>query len=314
MDWFRSPEPGETPAASGVSDGQGTAGFALPPGRYFLSAQWRGDGDSARPLAPGDRYAWFGGNPVHADRGAAREVFLGLEEVQAPPGPLGEPAGGSGVAGVVLSGGKPVEGAHAFAYLRTESAFRDLGFAVSAPTGPDGSFLLELPPGRYYFLVRKREGGGVAGPMRKGDLFGYYHANPVTVTGGGYQRISIPATALRLRNAPSYSGGYQAAAFVEGKILGIDGKPRAGVYAALYDNPDLLNRPVFLSDVTGQDGAYRLPVPVPGRYYLGARSGYGGSPAPGDLYGRYEGNPEHAVVLREGDRLGGLDIVVEVVR
>ncbi|MGE5188762.1 MAG: hypothetical protein ACM3NF_01760, partial [Gemmatimonadota bacterium] len=105
-----------------------------------------------------------------------------------------------------------------------------------------------------------------------------------------------------------------AAAFVEGRILGRDGKARRGVYAALYDNPELLNRPVFLSDVTGSDGRYRLPVPVPGTYYLGARDGYGGSPAPGDLYGRYEGSPDHSVTVRDGDRLTGVDIVVEEVR
>jgi hypothetical protein len=147
--------------------------------------------------------------------------------------------------------------------------------------------------------------------MRKGDLFGYYPANPVTVVPGSFLRVSLPVTTLKLRNAPSYSG--KAAASVEGTIVGADGKPRAGVYAALYDNPDLLNRPVFLSDVTGPDGRFRLPVPLPGVYYLGARSGYGGAPGPGDLYGRYEGNAAHSVTVREGDRLTGIDITVNEV-
>jgi hypothetical protein len=149
--------------------------------------------------------------------------------------------------------------------------------------------------------------------MRKGDLFGYYPGNPVTVSPGMFAKISIPATLLRLRNAPSYSGGYRAAAFIEGRVLGPDGRPRAGVYAALYDNPDLLNRPVFLSDITGEDGRFLLPVPVPGTYYLGARSGYGGSPGPGDLYGRFEGNADHSVAVRAGDRLTGFDITVNEV-
>jgi hypothetical protein len=314
VSWFPSPRPGEVPVASGATDGEGSASFDLPPGRYFLVAQWRGDGDYARRPAPGDRYAYFGGNPVHAAPGDAREIFLVLEEVLPPPGPRGEPQGGTGVAGVVLSGGRPAEGARVFAYLRTDTAFRDPGFAASAPTGPDGSFLMDLPPGSYYILVRRREGGGVAGPMRKGDLFGYYPGNPVSVSPGFYERISVPATLLKLRNEPSYSGGYKAAAFVEGRILGADGKPRAGAYAALYDNPALLNRPVFLSDVTGQDGVFRLPVPVPGVYFLGARSGYGGAPLPGELYGRYEGNPDHTVTVRTGDRLTGFDIVVDEVR
>jgi hypothetical protein len=261
----------------------------------------------------GDRYAYFGGNPVYVDRGAPKEIFLGLEEFPEPPATVGEPAGGTGAAGQVLSGGAPVEGASVFAYVRTESAFRDLGFAASAPTGTDGSFVIDLPPGDYYLLARKRAGGGIAGPMRKGDLFGYYPGNPVSVRPGGYRLLSIPATALKLRNVPSYSGKYKGAALLEGRIVGPDGMPRAGVYAALYDNPDLLNRPVFLSDVTGPDGRFRLPVPLPGVYYLGARSGYGGAPGPGDLYGRFEGNAAHSVSFREGDHLTGVVITVNEV-
>jgi hypothetical protein len=315
VDWLRSVVPGEdAPVLSGVTGGDGTVESALPPGRYFLVSRWRGDGDYLRRDAPGDRYAYFGGNPVYASGGETREIFVGLEECVPPPLTVGETPGGTGVAGIVVSGGSPAPGAYVYAYLRTGTAFRDLGFAASAPTGPDGSFLMDVPPGDYYLLARRREAGGIAGPMRKGDLFGYYPGNPVTVSSGRYARVAIPATVLKLRNAPSYSGGYKAAAFVEGTIRGVGGKPRAGVYAALYDNPDLLNRPVFLSDVTGVDGRYRLPVPVPGKYYLGARSGYGGSPVPGDFYGRYEGNPEHAVVLREGETLRGIDIVVDVVR
>ena len=312
---FRAAPDGPAGAmAAGMTGRDGAASFKLPPGRYFLVAQWRADGDYARPFAAGDRYAWFGGNPVFVTEGGTREIFLGLEELAESPATVGEPAGGTGVAGRVVSGGAPVEGASVFAYVRTETAFRDLGFAASSPTGRDGTFVVDLPPGNYYLLTRKRAGGGIAGPMRKGDLFGYYPGNPVSVRQGAYNLLSIPATALKLRNVPSYSGQYKGAALIEGRILGPDGKPRAGVYAALYDNPDLLNRPVFLSDVTGADGRFRLSVPLPGGYYLGARSGYGGAPGPGDLYGRYEGNAAHSVTVREGDHLTGIDVIVNEVR
>lgn len=311
--WSRTAAPGEAPVAVGVTDAGGKASAALAPGRYFLVAQWRADGDYSRPIAPGDRFAWFGGNPVYASRGPVREIFLSVEEFPSPPPPAASPAGATGVSGFVLSGGAPVPDAHVSAYLKAEGGFRDMGFAASAPTGPDGGFVLDLPPGAYYLVARKRASGGVAGPLRKGDAFGYYPANPVTVVAGALTPAALPVTWLKLRNIPSYSGESAAAAFVEGRILGRDGRPRAGAYAALYDNPDLLNRPVFLSDVTGGDGRYRLPVPVPGRYYLGARNGYGGSPAPGDLYGRFEGTPDHSLVVGDGDRLTGVDIVVDEV-
>lgn len=311
VEWRNSPGgEGGAFAAAGTTDGKGVAAFDLPAGRYFLVVRWRADDDYSRPVAPGDRFAYFGGNPVFAERGAAREIFIGVEEFAGTEDPVSGPPGGTGVSGRVMADAAPVAGAHVSAYLRTETAFRDLGFAASAPTGEDGGFLLDLPPGKYYLVARKRAGGGVAGPLRKGDRFGYYAENPVTVAEGRYTRVTIPSTLLKLRNAPSYSAAYKAASSIEGRILDANGKPRKGVYAALFDNPDLLNRPVFLSDVTGEDGKYRLPVPVPGTYYLGARSGYGGSPAPGGYYGRYEGNPGHSVTLREGDRLTGIDIFV----
>ncbi len=337
--WRRSPA-AETPVAAAVTDGEGNAAFVLGPGRYFLVAEWRGDGDYARPVAPGDRFAYFGGNPVSigAAGGPAagalpsagftaplapgfgppparpvREFLLSLEEFDAPrPGPAAEGAL-AGVAGFVLSGGAPVAGAFVSAYLKPDGGFRDMGFAASAPTAGDGTYVLDLPPGRYYLVARKRAAGGLAGPMRKGDFFGYYAGNPVTVAPGRLSRADIPVTAIRLRNVPFYSGEAAAAAYIEGRIVGRDGKPRAGVYAALYANPELLNRPLFLSDVTGADGRYRLAVPVAGTYFLGARTGYGGSPAPGDLYGRYEGNAAHSVTVRDGDRLTGVDIAVEEV-
>ncbi len=312
--WRTSLRPGDTPAFSGTTDAGGTIFCPLAPGRYFLVAQWRADGDYARAIAPGDRFAYFGGNAVFVPRSPAGEIVLTLEEFVAPPRAAFRPAGLSGVAGVVLAGGAPLADAQVSAYLNADGGFRDLGFAASGPTAADGAFLLDLPPGAYYLVARRRAGGGVAGPLRKGDAFGYYAANPVTVAPGQFAFVTIPATVLRLRNAPVYSGSYAAPAFIEGRILGSDGRPRRGVYAALYDNPELLNRPVFLSDVTGADGRYRLPVPSAGTYYLGARSGYGGSPAPGDFYGRYEGSPDHAVAVRDGDRLTGIDIVVEEVR
>jgi len=314
VEWFTGiGNSGAGPAAARRTDENGIASCLLPPGRYFLLARWRGDGDYLRPNAPGDRFAYFGGNPVYVHAGSAGELHLGLEEVYPPPSPQsGEPAG-TGVAGFVRGSEGPLEGAHVFAYTRTDSGFRDLGFAASAPTGEDGGFLLDLPPGNYFLVARRRASGGMAGPLRKGDSFGYFPDNPVTVERDRLTRVVIPATRLKLRNVPAYSRDYAAPASIEGKILDRNGNPRRGVYAALYDNPELLNRPQFLSEVTGPDGRFRLPVPLPGRYYLGARSGYGGSPGPGDLYGRYEGSPDHAIVVRDGDRLTGIDIVVREV-
>ncbi len=310
-DWNRSVERGEgNSVAWGITDPEGKASFVLSPGKYFLVVRWRKDGDYGRPIAPGDRFAYFGGNPVYVAPGGGRELFIDLEEFRNPLPSAGGPGGGTGVSGHVRAGDDPVEGAHVSAYVHGDTGFREIGFAVSSPTDRAGGFALELPPGNYYLVARRRASGSVAGPLRKGDYFGYFPANPVSVSRGAFTPVLIPMTLLKLRNIPVYSGSYASAASIEGRILGRDGSPREGVYAALYDNPEMLNRPVFLSDVTGEDGRYRLPVPVSGTYYLGARTGYGGSPSPGDLYGRYEGNPMHTVTVKDGDHLIGIDIAV----
>ncbi len=314
VEWRRTVDGGkEPPAAVAATDRDGIASFAFPTGRYFLIVHWRKDKDYARPVATGDRHAYFGGNPVYVGRGSIREVFINLEEVVDAPSKVMGPPGGTGVSGILGSNGLPVAGGRVYAYLNADKEFRDLGFAMSAPTGEDGAFVLDLPPGRYFIVARNRTGGAVAGPMRKGDQFGFFAANPVTVDPGRYTPVVIPVTRLKGRNQPACSGGSPDSASIEGRILDRTGRPRKGVYAALYDNPDLLGRPVFISETTGEDGRYRMPVPVPGTYFLGARSGYGGAPAPGDLYGRYEGNPEHAVIVKEEGSLAGIDIVVNEV-
>ncbi len=313
VEWRRADGPeGETVVSPGVTDSEGKIFSALPRGKFLLFAQWRADGDYARPILPGDRFAYFGGNPVHVSGGAAKSIFISLVEMAPPPPVSDAPAGSTGVFGHVSSDGTPVPDAVVTAYLRADGSFRDLGFA-SAPSGPDGSFAIGLPPGKYFLVVRKRASGEMVGPLRKGDYFGYYPANPVEVSNGRITPLVIPVTILKMRNAPFYSGD-EAGALVEGRILGRDGKPGEGVYAALYDNPAMLGRPMFLSDVTGPDGRYRISVREPGKYYLGARTGYGGAPAPGGLYGRYEGNPDHSVSIREGERLTGMDIDVHEVR
>jgi hypothetical protein len=309
---MRSPE--DVPVAMSVTGADGSASLFLPPGSWFLAASSRTDGDFGRPPAPGDRFAYYGGNPVHAGKGSAREIFLGIEEALPPP-PVPAPSpGATGVAGRITFNGAPAAGVRVSAHLSAAAGFREPGVAVSAPTSGDGGFALELPPGKYYLVARRRASGGTAGPLRKGDLYGYFYANPVAVAQGAVTALSIPVTLLKLRNVPSYAAEYPADAVLEGRILGSDGRPRKGVHAALYDNRDLLGRPVFMSDATGEDGRYRLPVPVAGTYYLGARSGYGGQPGPGDFYGRYEGDPEHAVTMREGENRLGVDIVVEEIR
>lgn len=304
IEWRLRPEGEAVLSRKALS--KGIEAFDPAPGTYFVVADWRSDGDFARPLKPGDRFGYFGMNPVVVVPNAEGDVTLPLEEV---PATLPVSSGGTGVSGRVTLKGEPVSGVVVSAFPRFEVGFRDRGFLASAQSDASGDFRFDLPPGNYYLLARQRSGGGVVGPMQKGDLFGYAPMNPVMVEVGGYSSASIPM--VRLNNIDA--AAVRAKASVAGIIVDVSGKPVEGAYAALYETPELLGRPAYHSEPTGKDGVFHLPVPVPGTYFLGARTGYGGAPSPGDWYGRYEETPDHAVAIRPDERLQNLKIVVEKV-
>ncbi len=50
-----------------------------------------------------------------------------------------------------------------------------------------------------------------------------------------------------------------------------------------------------------------------GEYFVGARNTMGGPAERGELLGRYAGTEDHAVRLTPGEKLRGVDVVVDVV-
>jgi hypothetical protein len=71
------------------------------------------------------------------------------------------------------------------------------------------------------------------------------------------------------------------------------------------------HKPAALSFLTDAHGRYTIILPGPGRFYVGARDGYGDNPAPGELFGHYQGSPDHSLLLEAGQVMDGVDIVVE---
>jgi hypothetical protein len=76
----------------------------------------------------------------------------------------------------------------------------------------------------------------------------------------------------------------------------------------------MVGKPSALSAPTGRDGSYRLAVPGPGAWYLGARSRYGGPVEPGEVMGVYEVDGQRAPLdLAPGKGPAAADIVVKEV-
>ena len=295
------------PALSGDTFGFGTANFRPASGFYYLTAEWRPDGNYARARKAGDRFAWLGGNPLLVSSEIGGAITLTLEEV--PPLPSTTPAG-TGISGRATLAGAPAANVGVYAYAETESGFKGNDFQATVRANAKGEFALELPPGRYFLLARLRADNSIdLGPLHKGDLLGYDPRNPVVVDAGHYTATAIPMTRLKmikLVESPAFRPGT-----IEGRIVDRSGRPVSGAYAALYNIPEMVGRSVFRSEPAGADGRFKLSVPVPGSYFLGARSGYGGAPAVGGWLGTWSGSTDHSITIKTGEVRHDIEIVVD---
>ncbi len=213
------------------------------------------------------------------------------------------------VSGQVLS---PLAGARVYVYGQGENLFGPAQ-VVSEPTGADGSFSLNLPPGNYLVVVRKRLSGDPSGPVNAGDLRG----DPVPLVVEAGRPVTLPLTAL-LKDANDKAfpaAAEQGRTLVSGTIRDEQGNPVKDVRVHLYDHIQMSERPKYVSERTGPDGRYSVPVARGGTYYVAARDRFGGPPQVGDLYGRYdEGTVDPSgVVVRQGEATTGVDITVHKV-
>ena len=275
----------------------------VPPGTYYAVAEGTFE---KTPV-----FAFSGQNPVRIDSGAR---WLGMKAVPAdvPEVRPGKPGEGAVVSGEVVSGGAPVEDAYVYVYSSPDSLFKGMGIAMSPPTGPDGAFEIgNLPESGYYLVARRREGGGMTGPLEKGDLYGFYPGNPVYLKDATVTRLRMEL--VEKEKALAYSEVTSGTGTVlRGRIVDRGGRPQAGVYAFVYDDRVFGHqRPFGHSGRTGTDGTFAIYLDRPGTFYLGARENFGNSPKPGERFGFYDGTPDHAVTAVPGKAVEGLTIIVE---
>jgi len=215
------------------------------------------------------------------------------------------PAGQGRIKGQVVV---PLEGVYLYVYKPGTDLYGP-AFAVSPPTGADGTFDMELPDGEYVVVARKHKDGTAAGPIVAGDNRSDFLKATVK---GGLVEMTVVAP-VKIGDQRQLAG---AAADnrtgLAGRVLDSDGKPVEGARVHVYDHVQMSERPKFVSEKTGPDGRFLIGLPAGGTYYLAARDKFGGPPKLGDLYGRYDqGTIEpSAVVVREGELLKEINITV----
>jgi hypothetical protein len=289
----------KAPYQSPPTKADGLFEIEVPPGQYYVIA--RGEG----------LFTYYGRNPLSVPKEGVRKVNMLMVPTEGRV-PESEPRIETGVMGYVTWNGEPVAGASASIYPDLSSQLKGFGMGMSAPTDENGFFEVPLEPGTYYLIVRQRQSGAFAGPLRAGDLFGYFPGNRIALKQGEVKQIAIP-----LIEVPEKVERFASSLFgnttVSGIIVNQDGQPLEGLRALLYKDEMMLNRPEYVSQPTGPDGKFVISFPQGGTYFLAARNVLGGTPAPGELYGKYAGTRNGSIFVKTGKKLKKITITVEEV-
>lgn len=287
--------PAQPDFRSAVTGADGMFLIALPPGSYYLLARGAG------------LFSYYGRNPVLVPAAGLDEVSLGLVQ---QPDKKDSDATQQFVIGQVTHAGQPQADAIVFIYTDLTTQLKGLGYMMAGPTDEQGQFELDLPDGTYYLIARKRQGNMTVGPLRAGDFVGYYPHNPLRVRDNRAEPVIIPMLEVPDK-VEQMNMNFNGQTSISGLITNSAGEPVDGVRVVLYVRPQMLDRPLLVSQPTGADGRYTLSMPKGGDYYLAARNTLGGAPGPGDLYGTYDENPNHMLHIDSGAVQDGIDITVE---
>ena len=305
-----------TPDAAAPTAADGSFTITAPEGRYFVLLRSAGSAPDAAP-APGEHFAFYGGNPVAVTAGGSLSIGVNAATVIVPE--TATLPGGTGIKGRVYADGAPLDRTRVTIYQDGETIFRGMGYASTLTTA-DGSFAFSVEPGSYWVVARKRTGDDKMGPLSAGDLFAFAPGNPVAVREGSFSAIALNAAAKQVDKmkeggqAVTLDGTVKAGGTtISGVVRDAAGKPVKGLHVGAYRDSMMIYKPDYISNLTGEDGAFTITLAAGGEYFVIARNTLGGPAEAGDLLGRYAGNESHSVVVKHGEKLTGIDIVVEKV-
>ena len=210
--------------------------------------------------------------------------------------------------------GLPVQGAHVYAYVDFSKNLIGVADYVSKGSKEDGSYQLELPPGEYYLVARRRNSGANYGPIVTGDLYDHgFQQEAVRVEPDRDLERNFEVVELR---EPMFFQVFTEAqrktgTGIHGRILDLGKEPVQGAFATAYMDSNMKRLPDFVSTLSGDDGTFTLYLPGGGKWYIGARSRARAAPVPGEPVGRYGGSDDHSILVTEDSFVEGIEIILK---
>jgi hypothetical protein len=289
------------PAAQAFTNEHGAFRLDLEAGRYWLWARASVPGAGREIRLAGEA----SNNPIVVYDDVRPGIVIPLADATgfARAGPVGTGARGS------VSGAPPAE---VFVYAYRGHSERPLGpgFVTSARPEPDGAFEIHLEPGRYTLAARWRASGLGFGALTVGDKVA-----TVTVKVPPSTYVDAPALFLRPVDpavlATLATGSPDTGNAISGQVVDGQGRPVAGIRVLAFTDARMAGKPLVISSATGSDGAYRVNLPGPDNYFLGARSRVGGPAEPGEKVGAHRGEDGAGLRVTNGQVLEGVTITVE---
>jgi len=222
-----------------------------------------------------------------------------------------EQGGKTGIVGKVFykDTGEPLAGAYVNIYPDAISNLLGPSMFISLPTGDDGLYRIDVPPGTYYVVARKRLSGKPMGPLSPGDYYSEHQRIVTTVVPGKLSVVDMPLIVIR---APMFfkKGVVETTTDtgVRGRLVDAEGHPVPGGFTTAYADAEMRRLPDYVSTLSDENGNFTLYLPDGGTYYLGARIHAWDMPRPGEPYGRYGGNDPQPVVVEKGKFVEGVTI------
>ncbi len=309
----KSKDKSRPPFQSGETGADGTFTITLPPGRYYIIAKKRFIDSGITKMLFGE----YPKNPVVLKSG--KIVKLAPFSLFDMGGEKYEAAEGAGVTGKVIAANGDAKGAYLYVYPETNPNMIGPSYVVARELKADGAFKINLLPGKYHIAARQRVNRTKLGYLNIGDLTVDYKKNPMEVKSNDYLDLGEltlrPVDEKKLDGIKNDTAALEFGTKIIGNVSGEDEGPVRGVYIYAYKDSKMVGKPEAISKKSDSKGNYVLYIPASStkKYYIGARSTFGGPLEPGEYVGTYNENQEHKLDIAGKRDITGIDIIVKEV-